>query len=58
MSFENFCQVCDNFFVAVKFIHYCTIFKKKYKSKRSIKSQPVRYMCHDDTCVPHGIRDE
>ena len=26
--------------------------------KKSIKSQPVRYMCHIGTCDPHDIRDE
>ena len=35
-----------------------TIFKRKYESKKSVKSQPVRYMCHGDACVPHEIRDE
>ena len=28
------------------------------KVKKSIKSQPVRYMCHADTCVLHEIRNE
>ena len=29
-----------------------SIFKRKYESKKSMKFQPVRYMCHADTCVP------
>ena len=35
-----------------------TFWKESMKVKKSIKSQPVRYMCHADTCVPHEIRDE
>ena len=32
--------------------------EKSMKLKKSIKSQPVGYMCHADTCVLHEIRDE
>ena len=32
--------------------------KIKYEGKKSIKSQPIRYICHADTCVLHEIRDE
>ena len=27
------------------------------KIKKSIKSEPVKYMCHADKCVSHKIRD-
>ena len=58
MSFENFCQADDNFFIEVKSFITDAILKRKYESKKSIKSRPVRYMCHANTCVPHEIRDE
>ena len=32
--------------------------KESMRVKKSIKSQPVRYMCHIGTCDPHDIRDE
>ena len=35
-----------------------TIFQESMKVRKSIKSQPVRYMCHVDTCVSHEIGDE
>ena len=28
------------------------------KINKGIKSQPVKYMNHADTCVPHDKRDE
>ena len=70
--FQEICEIFNNTFENTKtFAKQVTIFycskvhslpipfsKESMKVKRSIKSQPVRYMCHADTCVSHEIRDE
>ena len=54
-SFESLCEKGDDFLWQRSSFITNTIFKRKYKSKKSIKSQP---MCHAHTCVPQDIRDE
>ena len=34
----NICEIDDYFFMAVKFIYYCTIFKRKYESKKKVSN--------------------
>ena len=60
MSYHSrLCRIGDDFFGGSE-IHSLIIpfSKESMRVKKSIKSQPVGYMCHIGTCDPHDIRDE